>query len=110
MVGSVADPPTADRRPADSEHQFRILVQGVTDYAIYLLDPAGNIANWNLGGERIKGYRSDEIIGQHFSRFYTEEDRATGEPGRGLAIAARDGRCEQEGWRVRKDGTRDRKS
>jgi PAS domain S-box-containing protein len=106
MVGNVADSPTVDHRLADNDHQFRILVEGVTDYAIYLLDPEGNIANWNLGGERIKGYRTDEIIGQHFSRFYTEEDRANGEPGRALAIAARDGRYEQEGWRVRKDGTR----
>src|SRR5580765_731289 len=106
MVCDVAARPTAEPAQVDDEHQFRMLVQGVTDYAIYLLDPEGNITNWNLGGERIKGYRSDEIIGQHFSRFYTAEDRANGEPGRGLAIAARDGRFEQEGWRVRKDGTR----
>src|SRR5438552_15141931 len=83
----------------ESEQQFRILVQGVTDYAIYMLDPRGNITNWNLGGERIKGYRSEEIVGQHFSRFYTEEDRAKGEPQRSLAIAAREGRYESEGWR-----------
>ena len=106
MVCDVAARPTAEPALVDDEHQFRILVQGVADYAIYLLDPHGNITNWNLGGERIKGYRSEEIIGRHFSRFYTEEDLAKGEPGRGLAIAARDGRYEQEGWRVRKDGTR----
>jgi PAS domain S-box-containing protein len=105
VVGDVAGSPN-NFEAADNEQQFRILVQGVTDYAIYLLDPAGNITNWNPGGERIKGYRSDEIVGQHFSRFYTEEDRAAGEPQRALAIAARDGRYEQEGWRVRKDGTR----
>jgi PAS domain S-box-containing protein len=90
---------------ADSEQQFRMLVQGVVDYAIYLLDPRGYITNWNVGGERIKGYSAAEIVGQHFSRFYTERDRAAGEPQRGLAIAAREGRYEREGWRVRKDGT-----
>jgi PAS domain S-box-containing protein len=106
MVCGVLTPPPAELAPADGEHQFRMLVQGVTDYAIYLLDPAGNITSWNLGGERIKGYRSDEIIGQNFARFYTGEDQARGEPQRELAIATRDGRFEQEGWRVRKDGTR----
>jgi PAS domain S-box-containing protein len=106
MVCDVAARPTAEPAQVDDEHQFRMLVQGVADYAIYLLDPQGNITSWNLGGERIKGYRSEEIIGQHFSRFYTAEDRAEGEPARGLAVAARDGRSELEGWRVRKDGTR----
>ena len=106
MVCDVAARPTAEPAQVDGEHQFRMLVQGVADYAIYLLDPQGNITSWNLGGERIKGYRSEEIIGQHFSRFYTAEDRAEGEPARGLAVAARDGRSELEGWRVRKDGTR----
>jgi PAS domain S-box-containing protein len=92
--------------PTESEEQFRLLVQGVTDYAIYLLDPHGNITNWNLGGERIKGYRSDEIIGRHFSLFYTEEEREEGEPQHGLDVAAREGRYEVDGWRVRKDGSR----
>jgi PAS domain S-box-containing protein len=104
MVCDVAARPTAEPARVDGEHQFRMLVQGVADYAIYLLDAQGNITSWNLGGERIKGYRSEEIIGQHFSRFYTAEDRAKGEPAGGLAVAARDGRYEQEGWRVRKDG------
>jgi PAS domain S-box-containing protein len=90
---------------ADSEQQLRMLLQGVVDFAIYLLDPRGYISSWNVGGERIKGYTAKEIIGQHFSRFYTETERAAGEPQRGLAIAARDGRYEREGWRVRKDGT-----
>jgi PAS domain S-box-containing protein len=90
----------------ESEERFRILVQGVTDYAIYMLDADGNITNWNVGGERIKGYSAAEIIGQHFSIFYTREDRARGEPARTLGTAARDGRFEGEGWRVRKDGTR----
>jgi PAS domain S-box-containing protein len=88
-----------------SEDQFRRLVQGVADYAIYMLDTDGQVTSWNSGAQRIKGYGPDEIIGEHFSRFYTEEDRKAGEPQRGLDIAARDGRFEKEGWRVRKDGT-----
>lgn len=88
-----------------SEEQFRRLVLSVTDYAIYMLDPEGYVVSWNAGAEKIKGYTTDEIIGQHFSRFYTEEDRAQNLPGRGLATAALDGRFEKEGWRLRKDGT-----
>jgi len=91
---------------AESERQFRLLVQGVTDYAIYMLDPNGTIATWNAGGQRIKGYSADEIIGQHFSRFYTDEDRDRGEPARALETARTQGRFEKEGWRVRRDGTR----
>ena len=89
-----------------SEEQFRRLVQGVTDYAIYMLSPEGIITNWNAGAERIKGYVPAEIIGQHFSRFYTDEDRLKGMPQRALETAAREGRFESEGLRVRKDGTR----
>ncbi|MEP7006974.1 MAG: PAS domain S-box protein [Sphingomonas bacterium] len=89
-----------------SEEQFRRLVQGVTDYAIYMLYPDGRVATWNVGAERIKGYRPDEIIGEHFSRFYPEEDRAAGEPARALETAVLEGRYTKEGWRVRKDGTR----
>jgi len=89
-----------------SQEQFRLLVQSVTDYAIYMLDPTGNIISWNQGAQRIKGYSPDEIIGSHFSRFYTPEDAATGEPARALQIALAEGRYEKEGWRVRKDGTR----
>jgi PAS domain S-box-containing protein len=88
-----------------SEERFRLLVQGVTDYAIYMLDPEGRISNWNMGAERIKGYLADEVVGEHFSRFYTEEDRAAGLPNIALETAAREGRFEREGWRVRKDGT-----
>jgi PAS domain S-box-containing protein len=91
---------------AESERQFRMLVQGVTDYAIYMLDPEGHITNWNLGGERIKGYGADEVVGRHFSMFYTPEDRESGVPARALATAAREGRYESESWRMRKDGTR----
>jgi PAS domain S-box-containing protein len=89
-----------------SEERFRLLVQGVTDYAIYMLDPEGRITNWNMGAERIKGYLADEVVGEHFSRFYTEEDRAVGLPAIALETAAREGRFEREGWRVRKDGAR----
>ena len=88
-----------------SEERFRRLVQGVTDYAIYMLDPDGRVANWNAGAERIKGYTADEIIGQHFSRFYTERDRAAGIPAHALATAAGAGKYENEALRVRKDGT-----
>ncbi len=90
----------------ESERQFRLLVQGVVDYAIFLLNPEGRITSWNSGAERIKGYSADEIIGEHFSRFYTEEDRRAGLPERALKIAAEEGKFEGEGWRVRKDGTR----
>jgi PAS domain S-box-containing protein len=89
-----------------SEQRFRLLVQGVTDYAIYMLSPEGVVTNWNSGAERIKGYTHDEIVGSHFSRFYTEEDRVAGVPQRALSTAAAVGRFEAEGWRVRKDGTR----
>jgi len=89
-----------------NQEQFRLLVQGVTDYAIYMLDPDGLVSSWNAGAERIKGYRPDEIIGQHFSRFHTPEDRERGEPERSLTIARAEGRFEKEGWRLRKDGTR----
>ncbi|WP_454856161.1 PAS domain S-box protein [Rhizobium binxianense] len=100
-----------ERRAAEnalrkSEEQFRLLVQGVSDYAIYMLDLDGRVTSWNSGAQRIKGYRPDEILGQHFSRFYTEEDRAAGEPERALRIASLEGRFEKEGWHVRKDGTR----
>jgi len=88
-----------------SEEQFRILVQGVTDYAIYMLDPQGRVTSWNAGAERLKGYKPEEIIGQSFARFYTAEERDKGIPLNNLRIAEREGRFEKEGWRVRKDGT-----
>ena len=90
----------------ESEQRFRLLVQGVTDYAIFMLSPLGAVTNWNIGAERIKGYSHDEIVGSHFSRFYTEEDCAAGVPARALETAATVGRYEHEGLRVRKDGTR----
>jgi PAS domain S-box-containing protein len=90
----------------EAERRFRILVQGVTDYAIYMLDPEGRVTNWNAGAERIKGYSPDEIIGEHFSRFYTPEDFDAGVPKTALETARETGRYEAEGWRMRKDGTR----
>lgn len=90
----------------ESEEKFRLLVQGVTDYAIYMLSPEGIITNWNPGAERLKGYTENEIIGSHFSRFYIPEDIARELPARALKVAAQQGRFENEGWRVRKDGTR----
>src|SRR3954468_3342673 len=89
----------------ESERSFRLLVEGVVDYALYMLDPTGIITSWNIGGQRIKGYTSDEILGGHFSRFYTEADRINGKPARALRIATEQGRYEEEGWRVRKDGS-----
>jgi PAS domain S-box-containing protein len=89
----------------ESERSFRLLVENVADYALYMLDPTGIVTSWNIGGQRIKGYAPGEIIGQHFSCFYTEVDRTNGKPLRALRIAREQGRYEEEGWRVRKDGT-----
>ncbi len=91
---------------SESERRFRLLVEAVTDYAIFMLDTDGNVVKWNPGAERIKGYMADEIVGQHISRFYTEEDRQNGVPEQVIARAALAGKYEGEGWRVRKDGTR----
>ncbi|TAZ68985.1 hybrid sensor histidine kinase/response regulator [Rhizobium ruizarguesonis] len=96
----------AEKAIRQSEEQFRRLVQGVSDYAIYMLDPDGNVSSWNFGAERIKGYRPQEIIGRHFSTFYTPEDREAGVPQTALRLARAEGRFEREGWRVRKDGSR----
>ncbi|MFW2829921.1 PAS domain S-box protein [Sphingomonas sp. ID0503] len=89
-----------------SSSRFELLVQSVTDYAIYMLDADGIVASWNAGAERFKGYRQSEILGQHFSRFYTDEDKAAGLPARALKTAREEGRFEADGWRVRKDGSR----
>lgn len=88
------------------EDRFRLLVEAVRDYAIFMLDSEGRIQSWNAGAERIKGYREPEVIGKHFSIFYTQEDVASGKPELKLEIAKREGRAEDEGWRVRKDGSR----
>lgn len=95
---------------SESEEQFRHLVQGVTDYAIYMIDLEGHVSSWNEGARRIKGYEPDEIIGKHFSYFYTAEDRAAGEPARALETARQEGRFLAEGWRMRKTGERFRAS
>jgi PAS domain S-box-containing protein len=97
---------TAQDALLESERRFRLLIESVTDYAIYMLDPSGIIVNWNAGAQRLKGYEAEEIIGQHFSRFYTREDRSAGKPMRALDVATAEGRYESEGWRVRKDGSR----
>ena len=93
------------RGGAESEELFRLLIASVKDYAIFMLDPDGNVATWNAGAERCKGYTADEIIGRHFSTFHPETDVAAGKCELELEIAERDGRFEEEGWRVRKDGT-----
>ncbi|MET8998818.1 PAS domain S-box protein [Amycolatopsis sp. NPDC004169] len=90
----------------ESEERFRLLVQSVQDYGIFMLDTGGHISSWNAGAQRIKGYAAEEIIGQHFSVFYPAEDVAAGKPARELETATAEGRLEDEGWRVRKDGTR----
>ena len=100
---------SAERKSAEelrqSDQQFRALVAGVTDYALYMLNPTGVVSSWNAGAERIKGYTADEIIGRNFSQFYTPEDRKAGLPNRSLSIAAATGRFEAEAWRMRKDGS-----
>ena len=85
---------------------FQLLMESVVDYAIFCLDPDGRVTTWNTGAERIKGWTAEEIIGQDFALFYPPEDREDGLPSRHLQTAAADGRCEDEGWRVRKDGSR----
>ena len=92
--------------PAMSDARYRLLIELVTDYAIYMLDPTGIVVSWNPGAERFKGYAASEIIGSHFSRFFTEEDVREGMPRMILETAAREGRFESHGWRVRKDGRR----
>jgi PAS domain S-box-containing protein len=106
ITRDVTDRAEAQRALFEAEQRFRMLVQGVRDYAIYMLDPDGLVSNWNTGAAAIKGYSESEIVGQHFSRFYTDEDRASGMPQRALETAMREGKYENEAWRVRKDGTR----
>src|SRR6185503_1096382 len=101
---TIADRALAGTHPTDE--LFRLLVTTVSDYAIFLLDPAGHVVSWNTGAERIKGYAAADIVGQHFSVFYPAAARSAGEPAAALARAAREGRHQGEGWRLRKDGTR----
>jgi PAS domain S-box-containing protein len=96
--------PTELHFPTDES--FRLLVEAVNDYAIFMLDASGHVVNWNAGAQKMKGYGADEIIGQHFSIFHTQEDIAALQPAAVLAAAATDGRVENEGWRVRKDGSK----
>jgi len=106
VVRDVSDKKAAHDAVLKSERNFRLLVQGVTDYAIFMLSPDGRVTSWNSGARRIKGYTESEIVGCHFSRFYPPEDVAAGIPSRGLETARREGRFEAEGWRVRRDGSR----
>lgn len=104
-VRDITERKRAEEALQQSDEKLRLLVRGVRDYAILMLDPEGHITTWNEGAERIKGYRPEEIIGQHFSKFYTPEDLASGKPEWELKIATSTGRFEEEGWRVRKDGS-----
>jgi PAS domain S-box-containing protein len=105
-IAEPAGPATQEPRGPESDELFRLLVESVHDYAIFMLDPTGRVATWNVGAERIKGYRADEIIGRHFRTFYPDEVARSGVCERELELAAREGRFEDEGWRVRKDGSR----
>ncbi len=100
------NPRAATSAVATRDVPFEAFIDAVRDYAIFMLDPAGHVTSWNIGAERLKGYRSDEIIGRHFSVFYPDEDRAAGKPAAILALAATEGRVRDEGWRVRKDRSR----
>ena len=85
---------------SSDDGRYRMLIEAITDYAIYMLDPNGIVSSWNPGARRFKGYEASEIVGEHFSRFYTEADRAAGLPQRALETAAREGKFESEGWRA----------
>ena len=100
------DPHDRRQEVLSEDGRYRLLVDAVTDYAIYMLDPNGIVSSWNTGARRLKGYEADEIIGQHFSRFYIEEDRNAGVPQEALRTAAAEGRFGAESWRVRNDGSR----
>ena len=96
----------SDLENLSEQQRFQLLVNSITDYAIYMLDTEGRVATWNPGAERFKGYSTDEVIGRNFSIFFTPEDREAGVPQNALAASLAEGRFEAEGWRVRKDGTR----
>jgi PAS domain S-box-containing protein len=106
LFQSLARSRRSEAQRRDTENRLSMLINAVADHAIYMLDPEGRVANWNAGAQRITGYAAAEIVAQHFSRFYTDEDRASGTPERTLETAARTGKYESEAWRVRKDGTR----
>ncbi len=97
---------TAEEALRQSEERFRLLVEAVSDYAIFMLDPTGHVVSWNIGAQRLKGYTAEDIIGRHFRTFYPPDKQAIGHPEHELELALRDGRYQEEGWRVRKDGSR----
>jgi PAS domain S-box-containing protein len=106
VARDVSERQSHERALRESEERFRLLVEGVKDYAIFMLAPEGTVTTWNAGAERLKGYRAEEVIGQHFSCFFPEEDVKAGKPRKELEAAATRGRSEDEGWRVKKDGSR----
>ena len=106
VIHDLSEQRATEKRIREAEDRFHHLVDSVTDYAIFMLDTGGHVRTWNTGATKAKGYAPDEIIGKHFSIFYTPEDQAAGVPGRILDRVQREGHSEQEGWRVRKDGSR----
>lgn len=106
LTAALAGQDRAEARVRMGEERFRLMVESVRDYAIFMLDPTGRVASWNIGAERLKGYKAEEIIGRHFSTFYPQDAKDRGWPEEELRRAAEDGRIEDEGWRIRKDGTR----